>query len=73
MAEWGIATEESLEEELLGFERRYGLDSFELLRLHAADEAPERIPPDERLIWCDTSSGGKRSRPGSEGNPANEW
>jgi hypothetical protein len=54
MAKWSIATEESLKAELLEFEQRYGIDSFELRRLHATDEAPERIPPDQRLIWCST-------------------
>jgi hypothetical protein len=46
-----IATEESLREEMLEFERRYGVDSFELYEMRGEDR-PEHIPPWEANIWC---------------------
>ena len=54
MAERGIATEESLKAELLEFEQRYGVDSFELRRLHVADEAPAQVDPHDRAVWLGT-------------------
>lgn len=51
MARWYVATDEVLKGELLEFERRFGIDSFELRRLHIAGEAPDRIDPFDRAVW----------------------
>lgn len=61
-ARWYVATEGSLKEEMLEFERRFGMDSFELRRLHYADEAPDHIEPFDRMVWISTLERWEKAR-----------
>jgi hypothetical protein len=62
MAKWSIATEESLKQELLEFERRYGIDSFELRRLHATHDAPDHIDHFDCAVWVGTLARWEKAR-----------
>lgn len=49
-----VATEESLRRRLHEFEQEFGLSSVDFFRLHKLGDAPESIPPFQRVVWADT-------------------
>jgi hypothetical protein len=49
-----VATEESLRRRLDEFEEEFGLRSADFYRLHELGDAPEDIPPFQRVVWADT-------------------
>lgn len=49
-----VATKDSLERQLQRFEHDFELKSAEFFRLYKLKDAPERIPPHERVVWADT-------------------
>lgn len=49
-----VATEESLKRRLDEFEEEFGLSSADFYRLHELEDAPEDIPPFQRVVWADT-------------------
>lgn len=49
-----VATEESLRRRLDEFEKEFSLSSADFYRLYELGDAPERIPPFQRVVWADT-------------------
>jgi hypothetical protein len=49
-----VATKDSLESQLHDFEQEFGLKSVDFFRLYKVGDAPEGVPPHERVVWADT-------------------
>jgi len=44
----------TLEEELRGYERRFGIGSATFVAAHRAGRAPDAVDPFDRTVWADT-------------------